>query len=106
LELREKLNELHRNLHEREMNVLLQEIDSLFDSWKGKEITGLDLHAELRAYQAKQFKDLYHLYNVNSFADINAARCLIEGVISLDEVDKDLHELILSKKKFVEKHDG
>ncbi|MDA9774548.1 hypothetical protein N9B82_06285 [Saprospiraceae bacterium] len=100
--LKRELTEVHEKMYALEMDELLLKLSEKFDQWKNKRLTGFELQDELRKYQKREFKDLYFLYDVTTFADINAARCAQEGKLDLETVSPELKELIKSKVKYLE----
>ena len=99
--LKRELTEVHRKMYALEMDELLMQLSEKFDQWKDKKLTGFELQAEIHQYHKREFKDLYFLYDVTTFADINAARCAQEGKLDLETLSPELKELIKSKLKYL-----
>lgn len=96
-----ELRELHSKLYEKEMNLALEELYNFFIQWKGKEMSPFDLQSKIHQFYSKRAKELYSIYQVASFADLNAARCIKDGIISIDELSPTLKNLIEPKIKIL-----
>ena len=95
--LSKELKELHAKLYEIEMNNALESLYAHFSEWKNKEIGPFDLQEEIHRHYRGRAKELYSIYQIASFAELNAARCIKEGIISIDELSEPLRKLIEPK---------
>lgn len=93
--IRKELQSLNGLAHERYLDHALGELQQQFSRWEAKEINGFDLNEAIHQFHNGKSRELYNYFIGNR--DLNGhrvARAIVEGVISRNELSKEILDVI------------
>jgi hypothetical protein len=94
------LRELAETAYERDLARSLESVASKFDAWKKNEISVWDLNQDIHEFHNKIARDLYKSYTMVD-TELSVAFGIVQGVITLEEVDVPCRDRILSLSKAI-----
>lgn len=95
--LKEELSRWQKELYKRELSIELDKLYNSFKEWKNQECEVFDITNKIHEFYKGKSKEIFVKYERASFADLNIASAVIDGVVQLEELSKELR-IIISKK--------
>lgn len=95
--LQDEMLQLQKRLYDIELCNGLNPLYNAFQSWKNGNQTAQELTAQLYQFQKTTARELFLKYERPSFADINIAQAIVDGMLPIEELSEELQRF-LSKK--------
>lgn len=89
-----KLRKLAGVAHERQLAVALEKLYEQFNAWRDHRIDAFELNDRIHAFHQRTSREIWKLYNSAGQEDILVARALKSGLLTEDEIGKELVDLL------------
>ena len=85
-----EINKLSNLAYKRELSAALNNLEKKFEEWNKGDIDCFELNDLIHKYHNNTARELYDKYNNNDLSDITIAWTIANGIISKNEVSKEL----------------
>jgi len=103
---RKRLRELAAIAHERELAGALQKLHEHFVEWQAQKIDAFELNDRIHQFHQKTAREIWKMYVYAGNEDLLVSRALKLGLLTEDEVGKDLVERLGPRIDFWENGDS
>jgi len=101
--LKQEMIDLQKELYKRELSIEMDALYASFQKWKRNECEVFELTNQIHTFYKGASKEIFLKYERPSFADLNIANAVINGILKMEELSEELQPLISKKVKILQR---